>query len=464
MEAIKLNPVFDDLNNPETIINHIEQLKEETKAGKNPFPVEVFPDLIQEVIRSTNETLRYPIDFTGSAILYAISVAVGNTHKAEIMNGWQENAVLYLSIVGRAGTSKSHPISWALRPIERKDKNEYQKYLEEREQYDLINSLSKKERLEQGFDEPKKPYWKQRLVTDFTPEALTDVHKHNSIGVGVYVDELASWFKNFNRYNKGSEEQFWLSVWSGKTIRINRKTSDPIFIQSPFIPVIGTIQPGVLNDLANNRTENGFLDRLLFVIPDTLKKEYWSENELKPYTEAQWEVVLSKLLDLPLLIDSKNNIQPEVLRFSQEAKKMIFDFQKKLTDRSNKANEETAGIYAKIEMYTIRLALLLELAFYACNESNKKEISVKAVQGAIKLVEYFQKTALKVHSILNANAFERLPIDKQTVYNALPDNFTTGEGVLIAQQNEMPERTFKRFLTEKELFNYNSRGEYEKKL
>lgn len=72
------------------------------------------------------------------------------------------------------------------------------------------------------------------------------------------MDELASWFKNFNRYNKGSEQEFWLSVWSGNTVKVNRKTSDQYNIPLPFISVAGTIQPGVLNELADNRTENGF--------------------------------------------------------------------------------------------------------------------------------------------------------------------------------------------------------------
>src|SRR5699024_4916036 len=122
-------------------------------------------------------------------------------------------------------------------------------YQRERQDYDTILNLTKTERGQQGFDQPTEPAWQQSLVSDFTPEALTDVHKFNKRGVGVYADELASWFKNFNRYNKGSEEQFWLSVWSGAPIRINRKTSEPIYIQKPFISVVGTIQPGVLDDL-----------------------------------------------------------------------------------------------------------------------------------------------------------------------------------------------------------------------
>ena len=34
MEAKKINPVFDDLNNPETIVNHFEQLQKDLEAEK----------------------------------------------------------------------------------------------------------------------------------------------------------------------------------------------------------------------------------------------------------------------------------------------------------------------------------------------------------------------------------------------------------------------------------------------
>lgn len=460
----ELNPIQAD-----DIQNHVEGLKKtveaEQKAKQNPFPVEVFPKAIQEIITATNESLNFPIDFIGASILYAVSVSVGNTHKAEIMKGWQENAVLYLAIVGRAGTNKSHPISFALKPIEAKDQLEYKKYNREKIEYDRIKRLTKKEREEQDIKEPLKPVWKQLIVTDFTPEALADIHKYNAKGIGVYVDELASWFNNFNRYNKGSEEQFWLSVWSGKAIRINRKTSEPTLIQSPFIPVAGTIQPGVLNELANNRTENGFLDRLLFVVPDNLKKEYWSEKELNPSIIENWQTIIKNLIDINIIKDLDENVMPEILRFTPEAKELLFEWQRELTDQSNKPeNEAISGINAKIEMYAVRLALILEMLRYACNEGNKQAIGMEAVQGALKLVEYFKNTAVKVHSIVsNANPLDKLPTDKQNLYKALPDIFKTSEGVQVAESMGMAERTFKRFLSNKELFDNHTRGEYEKR-
>jgi hypothetical protein len=201
-----LNPITADV-----IQNHVEGLQKtveaEQKAKQNPFPVEVFPEPIQEIITATNESLNFPIDFIGASILYAVSVSIGNTHRAEIMRGYEQNAVLYLAIVGRPGTNKTHPLKWAIKPIEQRDNLKFQEYQRKKQEYDAYVKLTKaeKEKKGQGFEEPISPTWEQYLISDFTPEALVSVHSYNKRGLGVNVDELASWFKNFNRYNKGSE-------------------------------------------------------------------------------------------------------------------------------------------------------------------------------------------------------------------------------------------------------------------
>ncbi len=433
----------------------------------NRFPVEVFPLAVQQIITATNENLNFPIDFIGASLLYAVSVAIGNTHRVEVKKGWLESSVLYLAIVARAGTNKSHPLSFALQPIVEQDKRTYRQYEQQRQEYEKVLGLSKNERKHQAVDEPVKPVWQKFLLSDFTPEALAEVHKFNKRGIGVYVDELAGWFKNFNRYNKGSEMEFWLSVWSGKPINIDRKTGEPVFIPLPFISVCGTIQNGILNELAKeNRTQNGFIDRILFVIPDNIQKEYWSETDLPPVVSENWQSIISNLLSLSVANDGTLNPSPEVLKFTPEAKRILFEWQKTNTDQSNDAeNEAVSGIYSKLEMYAVRLALILEMMRYACNESDKQAVSVEAVQGALKLVEYFKNSAVKVNSIVsNASPLDKHPADKQALYKALPDNFTTETGLQIAESLGTAERTFKRFLNEKELFNRISRGEYEKRI
>lgn len=445
----------------------LKQGNEAQERKANRFPVEVFPLPVQQVITATNENLNFPIDFIGASLLYAVSVAVGNTHSVEVKKGFQQSAVLYLAIVARAGTTKSHPLSFALHPIVEQDKRTYRQYEQQRQEYEQAVSLSKKEREQQAIDEPIKPVWQKFLLSDFTPEALAEVHKFNKRGIGVYVDELAGWFKNFNRYNKGSEMEFWLSQWSGKPINIDRKTGEPVFIPLPFISVAGTIQKGILNELAkDSRTQNGFIDRILFVIPDNIQKEYWSETDLPPVVSENWERIISNLLNLSVSNDDTLNPSPEVLRFTPDAKKVLFEWQKANTDQCNEAeNEALSGIFSKMDMYVLRLALILEMLRYACNGSDKQAVSIEAVQGAVKLVEYFKNSAVKVNSILsNASPLDKHPADKQNLYKALPDTFTTEIGLQIAEGLGVAERTFKYFLNEKDLFTRLSRGEYEKRI
>jgi hypothetical protein len=447
--------------------NNVKQGNEIQERKINRFPVEVFPLPIQQVIIATNENLNFPIDFIGASLLYAVSVAVGNTHCIEVKKGFQQSAVLYLAIVARAGTTKSHPLSFAIQPIVEQDKRTYLQYEQQRQEYEKALSLTKKERERQAIDEPTKPVWQKFLLSDFTPEALTEVHKFNKRGIGVYVDELAGWFKNFNRYNKGSEMEFWLSQWSGKPINIDRKTGEPVFIPLPFISVAGTMQRGILNELAkDSRTQNGFIDRILFVIPDNIQKEYWSETDLPTVVSDSWENIISNLLNLSVANDDTMNPSPEVLKFTPEAKKVLFRWQEENTDQCNEAESETlSGIFSKMDMYVLRLALILEMMRYACNESNKQAVSIEAVQGAIKLVDYFKNSAIKVNSILsNASPLDKHPVDKQNLYKALPDTFTTETGVQIAESMEVRERTFKYFLNEKELFTRIRRGEYAKRI
>ena len=444
----------------------LSQCSEIQERKTNRFPVEVFPLPVQQVITATNEHLNFPIDFIGASLLYAVSVAIGNTHSVEVNGGFQQRAVLYLAIVARAGTNKSHPLSFALHPIVEQDKRTYRQYEQQRHEYEKAVSLSKRDREQQAIDEPIKPVGQKLLLSDFTPEALAEVHKFNKRGIGVYVDELAGWFKNFNRYNKGSEMEFWLSQWSGKPINIDRKTGEPVFIPLPYISVAGTIQKGILNELAkDSRTQNGFIDRILFVIPDNIQKEYWSETDLPPVVYENWERIISNLLNLTVTNDDTLNPSPEVLKFTPEAKRILFDWQKVNTDQCNAAeNEALSGIFSKMDMYVLRLALILEMMRYACNESNKKAVCTEAVQGAVKLVEYFKNSAVRVNAILsNASPLDKHPADKQALYKALPNTFTTEIGLKIAEGLGVAERTFKYFLKERELFRRISRGEYEKR-
>ena len=439
-------------------IHENESLEVGTTSSENTFPVEIFPESIQDIIKNLRTTLNFPDDYTSASMIYATSVAMGLSYQAQFKNGWNEIGSLYIAIVGKAGTNKTHPLNFALKPIKKLDTDSYNEYMIKKSEYDYAKSLTKKEREDELIILPEsEPTWKQFLVSDFTPEALIDVLNNNHIGIGVYVDELASWFKNFNRYNNGSEEQFWLSAWSGTSITVNRKNGKSYNIPEPFISVIGTIQDGVLNDLAYKRIDNGFLDRILFVFPDDQDKKAWNYNEMDIKYVKQWEDVLKKVLEL-------KNEYNQVLRFNSDAKNYLMDWQHEMTIYLNKPeNDSLKSIFAKLEIYVIRFSLILEMIYYASDESELDEISLRSVKSATELIRYFSNTAIKVYtSFSEKNPIKKIPLIQQRVFYSLPKEFKTSEGYLIAEKNGMTSRTFQRFIKEVDLFEKIKHGTYKK--
>lgn len=440
--------------------------KKNKKATRElSFPYKSFPKEIQKIILKTNKHLSFPVDFISASILFAFSVSIGNTHKVEVRKGWLESVVLYIAIVGRAGTNKSHPLSFAINPILNKNIEFFNIYKEKLKEYNKVLAIPKGERKKKGIKDPILPLLKKILVSDYTPEALAQVLNANSKGIAVYADEIAGWFKNFNRYNNGSEMEFWLSVWNSKSISIDRKTGEPLLISHPFISVCGTIQNALLDELAkDHRMYNGFIERILFVAPNDLKKQYWSETEIDEEIFKLWDEVLNKALNLKQKYSKDNIIEPKVLKLSLAAKEILVEWQRKNTDRCNeKKNEVYGGIYSKMEIYAPRIALILQIMFWLCENDSNEEIEEKSMTNALTIVEYFTTQAIKVSKkVIIKTPVDKLPNDKKALYNALNKKFSTKEGVELASEYNIPERTFKDFLNKQELFEKISRGQYKK--
>jgi hypothetical protein len=92
------------------------------------FPVEAFPHSIQEVILELRDKLNFPVDYTGTSILFAASVAIGDAVKVRVKDGWVEQATLFIALVGRPGSNKSHPMEFAIRPLQERDSINFENY------------------------------------------------------------------------------------------------------------------------------------------------------------------------------------------------------------------------------------------------------------------------------------------------------------------------------------------------
>lgn len=206
-------------NNKETSINPMiimdKAIDMSTRLSGSQFPVSIFPAKIQRIIKEVHECHSFPTDYISAAILTALAVGIGNTHLAQMKQGWLESPILYMALIGRPGANKSHPLSFAMKPFLDYDYEQNKLFEEQYSKFEEKMCMSRKERIENGEDGfPQEPVRKRFLVSDVTPEGLSYIHAQNKRGLCLWTDELSAWFKNFNRYNNGSEEQFWLSVFS----------------------------------------------------------------------------------------------------------------------------------------------------------------------------------------------------------------------------------------------------------
>jgi hypothetical protein len=451
-------------------IRKMEAAKRTPKASpavQTKFPIDIFPLKLQELIKGAEPALGIPPDFLAAAVLAAVGIAAGATYRLELKPGSTQKPVFYLVLIGLPNSNKSGALNLALKPIMDKDGESFKAYRAAKAEFDAIASLSKKERQGQGITEmPPAPVYQKSLVSDCTPEALTSVHMGNLRGIGVYRDELAGWVKDFNRYHQGSEQEFWLSNWSGMPISIDRKTSEPIHIMHPAISVTGTIQPGVLEGLAKGeRAANGFVDRLLFAWPDGLEKPEWQAAKIELYLLDDYSNAIGRLLGLSW----SDGEGPNTLKLAPDAKTRLFEFfnveNKQLCDDAD--NELLQGIYGKFDFHTARLAAALHLLAWAYGSDAAPPLEVQAdtVRSAIKAAQYFRGQSLKVYERLHkSDPIERLPRDKREVYDELPEQFQTADGQAIAQKHGMPGRTFRLFLQsgKGKLFDNPSRGKWEK--
>ena len=149
-------------------------------------------------------------------------------------------------------------------------------------------------------EKPVKPRPVRIITGDATVEALAPILKQNPRGLLMHRDELSGWVRTMNMYRggKGGDRQFYLSAWSGQDVVVDRKSEGTrsIFVPHPFLCILGSIQPDMLTELADAKgRQDGFIDRILFVFPETTAGQPWPDRPVPREVIGSWARVLRRL-------------------------------------------------------------------------------------------------------------------------------------------------------------------------
>lgn len=389
-------------------VNKVE-VKPEVKLPL--LPINGLPKYLQDFIDEYVDVYNVPRDYITASVLFSTALAIGN--KLELKGKYDNIPLLWLAIVGNVSSGKTEPLKACLSYFINKEEEAFNEYKIQKSLFDAEMKKQKKER--DASLQP--PIYFQYLLNDYTPEALYDVHTINDRGLCIYRDELKGWLDDFGRYNKSGEQSTMLSTFYRQPMQINRASKEPIFIHKPCIYVSGGIQPDILSDLAkDNRAENGFLSRFIFAYPDLADKQPYSNKKLNADSLMKYHKYLNVLTTIPEIVD---------LKLSNEAELIYANW---YNDNAEKTNNEPTGylkgVYGKLDVISLRLAIVVHGMYLVCEQNTSTEISATTMQTAIELIEYFRATALKVyHKIFKEN--RSTDIDKKDIIKFLNSNGTS---------------------------------------
>jgi|TARA_R110000823_G_scaffold185666_1_gene318089 hypothetical protein len=433
--------VTDDNIKPSfTDLGHI--IDTEMQCSANGFPLEIFPGAIQKLINTAKITNGFDKDYFSAGILSVCATAIGNSVK--LHNGsYKSKPILWLSIIGSPGTGKTHPLNFAKQPIKLKDDQTYIEY------QSLMLEYEQRDKETKG----KKPSFSKFILMDFTPEMLAQSLQHNSKGILVFQDELMGWINSFDKYKKGNDQQMYLELFNGNELTVDRVTKEPIRIPQTNVNILGGMQPELVKQLAgNNRSEDGFLDRFLFVYPENLEPNLFTGTDIPEYHQENYKRLINNLLEAPQQTIKTDASNIEVFKEWQH---------KRAKECFNDTLERS--IQAKMETYVWRIALIIEMMQQAVTGSYNISLQNESLEKAINLVEYFRLNALRVHDkIMTKNPLEDLSTNQQDLYKALPNEFKRADVLPLFERYEVKGGAIARYLNRNDLFKNYKYAHYRK--
>lgn len=447
--------------------DYVSPITEKTKSTNQDekFPLVIFPPRIRSIIETLADERLYPKDYVASAILFAVSVLIG-AGSCLITSLGKIFANIYVAVIGDQGANKSTPIEWAISPLLKADHEaitQFKKAVEEWQDKEQEYRRTGAETDKPG-PFPKCP---RMMCNDVTPEVLLTMLAANQMGCGQYHDELSRLFGAVDRYNYGSNEDLYLSLYSGKPITVDRATKkDIISVLRPYFSMIGTIQPQRYVKLMakKDRMSSGLFARVLEVNHFENPALLWNfEEDLPSDVDNQYLGFIDALMSRR---DTTSHTTPTEYKFDPNttAAFTIQSWQNDHEERIEKIGRDTdRAVFRKIQMYALKFALIIQVMWDVekGRDNSSHYISFESAVYATILADYFYHNAKELARSLDRPTLSHT---EENLFKALPNSFYTTEGRDIAKRYGLGKTCFHNFINKVKgtLIEQPSHGYYRK--
>lgn len=352
------------------------------------LPVECLRLEVQSIIRHYADVFQCPRDFVTSAV-FGIASALCGKHVTVFDGKYSNHPNHWICHVAPSGSNKSAPIKALLAPIRSVESERYRTY---REAYKTFKR-------QPDSDEP---ILIPMTVSDVTPEALYKVLNDRSEtkdGLLLYRDEIKGFIDDIGRYHNSGEVSNYLSIWDGTTFPVTRKTQAPLYVEDPYLCIMGGIQPEVFGNAFNaGLAEVGFTQRWLFVFPDPVIGDFYTEKTISQDHAAAWSEVVTKLLSIDDL----------ELTLSPEAKKLYVDFYNETIIKTVNAHPYACSMLSKLRIQVLKWSAITHIL--SCHEPavngncfvlpTSNMITENEMRYSIDFIRYFEYCGHKALSII----------------------------------------------------------------
>ena len=371
---------------------------EEIRQARKPeFPLEIFPEWIQELIKDVHRNSGVANDFTAGILLSVASACVFDRFEVNI-KGRKQPLIIYSLIFGHSGSRKSAMFSALRKPMidwtEIRNNEIRKKNKEISEQIKIKEGLQRREvnkgnednavRLSREIselEEQKQSYFPED-ISDVTLETLARIASSSGNAAYIFTDE-ASFIdvvcgKLYSADGTANKNVILQGYDKGRVniVRQGYEVKGDIAIS-----VCVAAQPSFLDKIKNSG-DQGFAQRCIFFNPDYDMSDYDPETaeSVDWKLMSQWQALVSLLLESGRRGDDCITMSPEAYSLYRKFEKdMIAKMQ--LND-----NDTFKGSLAKLHDKAARIAGLLTLLG---DDSCSRTVTAETMQKAISFCKSY---------------------------------------------------------------------------
>lgn len=390
------------------------------------WPLDVFPENIQIFVCELARSTETPIELPALTVLSGISTAAqgkfivqvkpdyyepvnvwtavalppGSRKSAvqkavtEPLTEWERLKKIELELVVAKLTSENKSLEVRIKEIRRKaslaDDSEYQRFKQEVIQLEQEIKII--------------PTIPQLWTADITPENLGTLMADNSERMAVLSDESGIFDILSGRYSSGIPNlDLFLQAHSGSSVRVNRGSRSPVFLNRPALTIGLTPQPDILKGLTKTPAfrGRGLLARFLFAVPfSNLGTRTLDGAPLSAEAKRKFDQIITTILNYP---ESENGTH--VLSLSKEA---YDDWHAYALAVELKMGEDGPFVFmrdwaGKLPGAIVRISGLLHIARTAMSFPWLQDISKEDMKAAIKIGHTLAEHAMGAFDLMGAD-------------------------------------------------------------